>query len=52
MSFQVYGYGWYRPYSSNPSMLTQGMTGQRRVEYVLSGIAIRFEEPPDPMDVR
>ena len=44
VSFQLYGYGWYTPYSSNPYLLTQGMTDQPRVEHVLSGIAIRFEE--------
>jgi hypothetical protein len=52
VSFQLYGYGWYTPYSSNPYILTQGMTDQRRVEHVLSGIAIRFEEPPNPIDLR
>ena len=44
VSFQLYGYGWYTPYSSNPYILTQGMTDQLRAEHVLSGIAIRFEE--------
>jgi hypothetical protein len=52
VSFQLYGYGWYTPYSSNPYILTQGITDQRRVEHVLSGIAIRFEEPPNPIDLR
>jgi len=45
-AFGLYGYGWYTPYSDNPYILTQGMTDQRRVEHVLSGIAIRFEETP------
>jgi hypothetical protein len=44
VSFQLYGYGWYTPYSSNPYILTQGATDQPRIEQVLSGIAIRFEE--------
>jgi len=47
-AFGLYGYGWYTPYSSNPYILTQGATDQPRIEHVLSGIAIRFEErPPD-----
>lgn len=47
-AFGLYGYGWYTPYSSNPYILTQGATDQPRIEQVLSGIAIRFEEsPPD-----
>lgn len=46
VSFQLYGYGWYTPYSSNPYILTQGATDQPRNEHVLSGIAIRFEESP------
>lgn len=43
-AFGLYGYGWYTPYSSNPYILTQGATDQPRIEQVLSGIAIRFEE--------
>ncbi|MEC4890676.1 MAG: hypothetical protein RI101_11515 [Nitrospira sp.] len=43
-AFSLYGYGWYTPYSSNPYLLTQGATDQPRIEQVLSGIAIRFEE--------
>jgi hypothetical protein len=50
VSFQLYGYGWYTPYSSNPYILTQGATDQPRIEQALSGIAIRFEETPT--DVR
>ena len=46
VSFQLYGYGWYTPYSSNPYILTQGATDQPRIEHALSGIAIRFEETP------
>jgi hypothetical protein len=46
VSFQLYGYGWYTPYSSNPYILTQGATDQLRIEHALSGIAIRFEETP------
>jgi len=46
VSFQLYGYGWYSPYSSNPYILTQGATDQPRIEHALSGIAIRFEEAP------
>ena len=46
VSFQLYGYGWYTPYSSNPYILTQGATDQPRIEHALSGIAIRFEEAP------
>jgi hypothetical protein len=49
-AFELYGYGWYTPYSSNPFILTQGATDQPRIEQVLSGIAIRFEE--NPADVR
>jgi uncharacterized protein YbjQ (UPF0145 family) len=45
-AFGLYGYGWYTPYSSNPYILTQGATDQPRIEQVLSGIAIRFEESP------
>jgi len=45
-AFGLYGYGWYTPYSSNPYILTQGATDQPRIEQVLSGIAIRFEKPP------
>ena len=45
-AFGLYGYGWYTPYSSNPYILTQGATDQPRIEHVLSGIAIRFEETP------
>ena len=45
-AFGLYGYGWYTPYSSNPYILTQGATDQPRIEQALSGIAIRFEEPP------
>ena len=45
-AFGLYGYGWYTPYSSNPYILTQGATDQPRIEHLLSGIAIRFEEPP------
>lgn len=43
-AFSLYGYGWYTPYSSNPYLLTQGATDQPRIEHVLSGVAIRFEE--------
>lgn len=43
-AFSLYGYGWYTPYSSNPYILTQGATDQPRIEHVLSGVAIRFEE--------
>lgn len=46
VSFQLHGYGWYTPYSSNPYILTQGATDQPRIEHALSGIAIRFEETP------
>lgn len=45
-AFNFYGYGWYTPYSSNPYILTQGATDHPRIEQALSGIAIRFEEPP------
>jgi len=45
-AFSLYGYGWYTPYSSNPYILTQGATDQPRIEHVLSGVAIRFEEAP------
>ena len=45
-AFGLYGYGWYTPYSSNPYILTQGASDQPRIEQVLSGIAIRFEETP------
>jgi hypothetical protein len=45
-AFGLYGYGWYTPYSSNPYILTQGATDQLRIEHVLSGIAIRFEDTP------
>jgi hypothetical protein len=45
-AFSLYGYGWYTPYSSNPYILTQGATDQPRIEHVLSGVAIRFEETP------
>jgi len=45
-AFSLYGYGWYTPYSSNPYLLTQGATDQPRIEHVLSGVAIRFEETP------
>ena len=45
-AFGLYGYGWYTPYSSNPYLLTQGATDQPRLEHVLSGIAIRFEDTP------
>lgn len=45
-AFSLYGYGWYTPYSSNPYILTQGATDQPRIEHVLSGVAIRFEEVP------
>ena len=45
-AFNLYGYGWYTPYSSNPYILTQGATDQPRIEHALSGIAIRFEETP------
>jgi hypothetical protein len=44
VAFSLYGYGWYTPYSSNPYILTQGATDQPRIEHVLSGVAIRFEE--------
>lgn len=43
-AFGLYGYGWYTPYSSNPYILTQGATDQPRIEQVLSGVAIRFEQ--------
>ncbi len=43
-AFGLYGYGWYTPYSSNPFILTQGATDQPRIEQVLSGVAIRFEQ--------
>ncbi len=46
VSFQLYGYGWYTPYSSNPYILTQGATDQPRIGHVLSGVAIRYEEIP------
>jgi hypothetical protein len=45
-AFNLYGYGWYTPYSSNPYILTQGATDQPRIERILSGVAIRFEETP------
>jgi hypothetical protein len=45
-AFGLYGYGWYTPYSSNPYILTQVATDQPRIEHVLSGIAIRFEDTP------
>jgi hypothetical protein len=45
-AFSLYGYGWYTPYSSNPYILTQGATDQPRIERILSGVAIRFEETP------
>ena len=45
-AFSLYGYGWYTPYSSNPYILTQGATDQPRIERILSGVAIRFEDPP------
>ena len=46
VSFGLYGYGWYTPYSSNPYILTQAATDQFRIERAVSGIAIRFEEAP------
>lgn len=45
-AFGLYGYGWYTPYSSNPYIMTQGATDQPRIEHILSGIAIQFEETP------
>ncbi len=46
-AFDLYGYGWYTPYSSNPYILVQGAVDQPRVDRYLSGIAIRYEGDSD-----
>lgn len=45
-AFGLYGYGWFTPYSSNPFLLTQGAVDQPRLDKHLSGVAIRYQEPP------
>lgn len=42
-AFNLYGYGWYTPYSSNPYILVQGAVDQPRIDRYVSGIAIRYE---------
>lgn len=46
-AFNLYGYGWYTPYTSNPYILTQGATDQPRIDQVLSAIAIRYQQEFD-----
>lgn len=43
-AFDLYGYGWYTPYASNPYLLTQGATDQPRIDHSLSAIAIRYRQ--------
>lgn len=50
-AFQLYGYGWYSPYSSNPYILVQGAVDQPRTERYLSAIAIRFQSEDVPTRV-
>jgi hypothetical protein len=42
--FDLYGYGWYSPNTSNPYILTQGATDQPRVDRYLTGLAIRYTQ--------
>jgi hypothetical protein len=44
VSFGLYGYGWYAPYSSNPYILVQGAVDQPRIDTYISGVAIRYSE--------
>lgn len=44
--FNLYGYGWYTPNTSNPYLLTQGATDQPRVDRYLAGVAIRYTQNP------
>lgn len=48
-AFNLYGYGWYTPYASNPYLLTQGATDQPRIEHVVSAIAIRYQQDSDKL---
>lgn len=41
-AFNLYGYGWYTPYTSNPYILVQGAVDQPRKDRYVSGIAIRY----------
>lgn len=43
-AFNLYGYGWYTPYTSNPYLFVQGAVDQPRVDRSVSGIAIRYEK--------
>jgi hypothetical protein len=45
-AFNLYGYGWYTPYTSNPYIFVQGAVDQPRVDRYVSGIAIRYEPSP------
>ena len=51
-AFDLYGYGWYSPFTSNPYILTQGATDQPHIDHYISGIAIRYEEEPTTTDLR
>lgn len=44
-AFELYGLGWYTPFTSNPYIFVQGAVDQPRREWSLSGIAIRYELP-------
>ena len=51
-AFNLYGYGWYTPFTSNPYLLTQGATDQSRIDHYVSAIAIRYEQEAAPTDMR
>ena len=51
-AFNLYGYGWYTPFTSNPYLFTQGATDQPRIDHYVSAIAIRYEQETAPTDMR
>lgn len=46
-AFNLYGYGWYTPFTSNPYLFVQGAVDQPRIDRYVSGVAIRYEATPD-----
>lgn len=46
-AFNLYGYGWYTPFTSNPYILVQGAVDQPRRDRYVSGIAIRYTSGTD-----
>jgi hypothetical protein len=46
-AFNLYGYGWYTPFTSNPYLFVQGAVDQHRVDRYVSGLAIRYEPNPN-----